>query len=89
MPPPGGMPGIGGVSFLGFSAFSIAMTAWSANVSSSSICLTVNGRTVLRLSTRTPIGLPSDISKSLTRYLTDTLDCSAQGQLENAALKFL
>src|SRR6516165_1353739 len=39
--------------------FSIAITAWSAKVSTSSICFSVNGRTVDRVTTRTPIGTPS------------------------------
>ena len=39
--------------------FSIAITAWSAKVVTSSICLSVNGRTVLRCKTMTPIGMPS------------------------------
>ena len=39
--------------------FSIAITAWSAKVVTSSICLSVNGATVVRISTMTPIGLPS------------------------------
>src|SRR6516165_10166124 len=39
--------------------FSIAITAWSAKVSTSSICLSVNGRTALRCKTITPIGVPS------------------------------
>ena len=39
--------------------FSIAITAWSAKVVTSSICLSVNGRTVRRVSTITPIGIPS------------------------------
>src|SRR5262245_50599055 len=37
----------------------MAITAWSAKVSTSSICLSVNGRTVDRVTTRTPIGMPS------------------------------
>ena len=36
--------------------FSIAITAWSAKVVTSSICLSVNGCTVLRCKTMTPIG---------------------------------
>src|SRR5215472_10192602 len=40
-------------------AFSIAMTAWSAKVVTSSICLSVNGCTVLRCKVNTPIGIPS------------------------------
>ena len=39
--------------------FSIAITAWSAKVVTSSICLSVNGRTALRCKTMTPIGVPS------------------------------
>jgi hypothetical protein len=39
--------------------FSIAITAWSAKVVASSICFSVNGRTVVRISTITPIGIPS------------------------------
>ena len=39
--------------------FSIAITAWSAKVVTSSICFSVNGRTVVRVrSAMTPIGLP-------------------------------
>src|SRR6516225_8576592 len=39
--------------------FSMAITAWSANVVTSSICLSVNGSTVLRVNTNTPFGVPS------------------------------
>jgi hypothetical protein len=39
--------------------FSIAITAWSAKVVTSSICLSVNGSTVLRVKTSTPVGVPS------------------------------
>ena len=39
--------------------FSIAIAAWSAKVVTSSICLSVNGRTSRRVNARTPIGLPS------------------------------
>ena len=40
--------------------FSIAITAWSAKVVTSSICLSVNGCTVVARSTKiTPIGVPS------------------------------
>ena len=39
--------------------FSIAIAAWSANVETSSICLSVNGRTTLRVNMMTPIGIPS------------------------------
>ncbi len=39
--------------------FSMAITAWSAKVATSSICLSVNGRTVRRDNTMTPIGIPS------------------------------
>ena len=39
--------------------FSIAITAWSAKVVTSSICLSVNGRTSERSTTMTPIGVPS------------------------------
>ena len=39
--------------------FSIAITAWSAKVDTSSICFSVNGRTVLRCRTITPMGVPS------------------------------
>ena len=42
--------------------FSIAITAWSAKVSTSSICLSVNGRTCLRHKMITPIGVPSRMS---------------------------
>ena len=38
--------------------FSIAMTAWSANVVTSSICLSVNGFTSVRVSESTPTGIP-------------------------------
>src|SRR5262249_17380868 len=36
-----------------------AITAWSAKVVTSSICLSVNGSTVARVRTSTPIGFPS------------------------------
>jgi hypothetical protein len=39
--------------------FSIAMTAWSANVVTRSICLSVKGRTIRRINKSTPIGIPS------------------------------
>ena len=39
--------------------FSIAMAAWSANVVTSSICLSVKASTFLRDNARTPIGTPS------------------------------
>src|SRR5262249_47032571 len=39
--------------------FSIAMTAWAANVVTRSICLSVKGGTVRRISTSTPIEIPS------------------------------
>ena len=40
-------------------AFSMAITAWSANVVTSSICFSVKGFTSLRVSERTPIIVPS------------------------------
>ena len=40
-------------------AFSIAITAWSANVITSSTCFSLKGRTVVLLRTSTPIGMPS------------------------------
>ena len=46
--------------------FSIAITAWSAKVSTSSICLSVNGRGSVRITTRTPIGIPSRSSGTPT-----------------------
>ena len=49
-------------------AFSIAITAWSANVVTSSICLSVKGLTAFRVNTITPIGVPSRISGRLIRY---------------------
>ena len=39
--------------------FSIAITAWSAKVVTSSICLSVNGRTSERTIDMTPMGVPS------------------------------
>ena len=36
--------------------FSIAITAWSAKVSTSSICLSVNGSSLILVNTRTPTG---------------------------------
>jgi hypothetical protein len=39
--------------------FSMAITAWSAKVVTSSICLSVNGFTLSRTSAKTPIVLPS------------------------------
>ena len=39
--------------------FSIAIAAWSAKVVTSSICLSVNGRTSERVNARTPMGMPS------------------------------
>ena len=39
--------------------FSIAMTAWSAKVVTSSICLSVKGRTLRREMAMTPTGTPS------------------------------
>ncbi len=40
-------------------AFSIAITAWSANVVSSAICCSLKGRTEWRDRPNTPIGVPS------------------------------
>src|SRR6516165_3345748 len=42
--------------------FSIAITAWSAKVTRSSICLSLKGRTDRRTSPKTPIGVPLRIS---------------------------
>ena len=42
--------------------FSIAMTAWSAKVWSSAICLSVNGRTSARRMVIAPIAAPSRMS---------------------------
>src|SRR6516162_8491809 len=39
--------------------FSMAIAAWSAKVEMSSICLSLNGRTVWRIRARTPIAVPS------------------------------
>jgi hypothetical protein len=39
--------------------FSIAITAWAAKVSTSSICLSVNASTKPRINTSMPIGFPS------------------------------
>ena len=39
--------------------FSMAITAWSAKVSTNLICLSVNGRTAARCRTSTPTGMPS------------------------------
>jgi hypothetical protein len=40
----------------------MAITAWLANVETSSICFSVNGRTVTLAKLNTPIGMPSRIS---------------------------
>ena len=40
-------------------AFSMAMTAWAAKVSTNLICFSVNGRTSARCRTKMPIGVPS------------------------------
>ena len=40
-------------------AFSMAITAWSAKVVTSSICFSVNGLTSTRVSEKTPIVAPS------------------------------
>ena len=42
--------------------FSMAITAWSAKVVASSICLSVNACTTLRSRISTPMGIPSRIS---------------------------
>jgi hypothetical protein len=47
--------------------FSIAITAWSAKVVSSSICRSVNGRIKRRASTNTPIGVPSRMRGAATK----------------------
>ena len=39
--------------------FSIAISAWSAKVDTSPICLSLNGRTMARVRTMTPIATPS------------------------------
>src|SRR5262245_58389899 len=54
--------------------FSIAITAWSANVVASSICLSVNGRTVDRCNTITPMAVPS--RRSGTPSMVRTLNLS-------------
>ena len=46
-------------SSLSSRVFSIAMTAWSANVFSNSICFSENGCTARRLITITPMSVPS------------------------------
>ncbi len=56
-------------------AFSIAITAWSAKVATSSICLSVNGRTSARVSVNTPTGTPSRSigTPSMVRNLAELL----------------
>ena len=62
--------------------FSIAITAWSAKVLTSSICLSVNGRTSERVNMITPIGVPSRRSgtPSTVRY-PPVLLCSDHGDI--------
>ena len=56
-------------------AFSMAITAWAANVVTSAICLSVNGRTALRCKTITPIAVPSRISGTPSIVRTSNLSC--------------
>ena len=59
--------------------FSIAITAWSAKVVTSSICLSVNGRTSERDNASTPIGAPSR-SKGTPRIVRKPASLRASGQ---------
>ena len=65
---------------------SIAITAWSAKVEISSICLALNGRAASRVSVMTPIGTPSRSSgtPSMARKLP-TLLASGQWYSVSAA----
>ena len=55
-------------------AFSIAITAWSANVVTSSICFSVNGFTSLRTSANTPMVVPSR-SSGTPRFVLKLNSC--------------
>ena len=65
---------------------SIAITAWSAKVEISSICLALNGRAASRVNVMTPIGTPSRSSgtPSMARKLP-TLLASGQSYSVSAA----
>src|SRR6516225_6347662 len=51
--------------------FSMAIPAWSAKVTTNSICLSVNGRIEFRAKVITPIGVPSAALERQARYETD------------------
>jgi hypothetical protein len=57
-------------------AFSMAITAWSANVVTSSICLWVNGLAFVRASTITAIGAPSRIRGTPRRVRKPAIFCA-------------
>ena len=66
--------------------FSIAITAWSAKVVTSSICLSVKGRTEFRPKAITPIGDPSRRSGT-PRSVRNVRQPSARSYLYSASAK--
>jgi len=73
--------------------FSIAMTAWSAKVQTSSIWRSVNGSTRPRSSTKTPIGSPSRNSGTPSTVWTFAMatasGCPCSGSLATSATRFM
>ena len=67
--------------------FSMAITAWSANVETSSICLSVNGRTVVLTKLNTPIGTPSRISGTPKMVRTPPLRSIASNQVYSGSAR--
>ena len=66
-------------SSLNSRTFSIAMTAWSANVWSSKICASVNGRTSCRATAIAPITRPSSnigTARVLRLWMVCAIDCA-------------
>ena len=61
--------------------FSIAITAWSAKVVTSSICLSVKGRTDFRHNDSTPIGVPSRISGTPRTVRKPRCVCASLGRI--------
>ena len=66
-------------------AFSIAITAWSAKVVSSSICLSVNGLTSVRCKPMAPIGTPSRRSGAPNKVLKRAIFCASPSSYSGSA----
>ena len=65
--------------------FSIAITAWSAKVVSSSICLSVNGLTSVRCKPMAPIGMPSRRSGTPNKVLKRAIFCASPSSYSGSA----